>query len=295
MKAKVKTSGPLMDFMLATIGTASPNKVRKMIKQGRVTVNGKIITRPDHNLKVGESVELTKEKMAVKLKKTRKPDSPIDIIFEDDSIIAAVKPAGQLAAGKSSPKSPTLQFSLNTFLTIRDKQPIRTHCVQRLDRDLSGISIFAKNESILKKIKRDWDKSEKRYVALVQGSLADKEGQLTGWLERKRNHSLLLEKSKPTAVPIETGYKNLKTFRNYSLLELRPGTEEKHQMRLQLSQAGFPIVGDRKYGSTEDPFKRMALHLHYIVFTHPGTWKQMKLTTPYPSEFSRLGKNTGRL
>ncbi|MEM6725959.1 MAG: pseudouridine synthase [Bacteroidota bacterium] len=295
MKAKVKTKTSLQEFMLETIGTASPNKVRKMIKQGRVTVGGKIITRPDHEVKAGQLVELGKEKHALKLKKTRKPDKAPAIIFEDQLLIAVVKPAGRVVAGKSAPNRPTLQKDLITYLSMRDNRAVSLYSVQRLDRDVSGISIFAKSEDSLKKIKRNWQQAEKRYCALVHGSLADKDGMLAGWLERKRSHSVLHNKPKPNAEPVRTSYKNLKAFRNYSLLELRPETEEKHQMRLQLSQAGFPIVGDLKYGPNDDPFRRMALHLHFLQFIHPATWKPMKLTTPYPQEFSRLGKNTGRL
>ncbi|MEO1434639.1 MAG: RluA family pseudouridine synthase [Bacteroidota bacterium] len=295
MKAKVKQDGQLLEFMLETIGTASPNKIRKMIKQGRVTVSGKIITRPDHPVKPGQLVELGKERQAIKLKKAPKPDGAPEIVFEDKFLIAVVKPAGKLTAGKSAPNRPTLLKELSTWLSIRDNQAIRLHAVQRLDRAVSGISLFAKSEDALKKIKRNWQQAEKRYVALVHGSLADEKGVLAGWLERKRAHSVLQSKPNPNAEMVRTNYKNLKPFRNYTLIELRPETEEKHQMRLQLSQAGFPVVGDLKYGPSDDPLRRLALHLHFLEFIHPGTWKPMKLTTPYPSEFSRLGKNTGRL
>ncbi|MEM7103446.1 MAG: RluA family pseudouridine synthase [Bacteroidota bacterium] len=292
MKAKTKAPSSLFDFLKDTIGTASANRIRKMIKHGRVKVDGRIILRPDEKLRKGQTVEVTREKTSGKVKKAASQVFPHKVLFEDKYLVAIEKPAGLLASGKSAKGRPTFAQQVIQHFQFKKENPCQTYPVKRLERELSGIMIFAKSEKLKERLRRAWDNdTEIRYCALIEGRLREPEGTLKHFLQRKKFGVAFIGGKNARSEQAITVYKELKRFTAYSLVELRPKTSLKYQVRAQLAEVRHPIVGDKIYGTTENPIGRIALHLHHISLNHPITKKRLKITTPIPKQFIQFAKN----
>ena len=255
-----------------------------MIKSGQVTVNGKQITRPDAKLRKGQSVEISRKR---RTNSQAKPVSgkQIDILHQDESIIVAVKPAGVISAGKGSKKQRTFTDTLSNQIAIAEKEFQSIFPVKRLDKEVSGIMVFARSEKIHRIMRSNWKSYEKRYCTLVEGAPAEDNGSYSNFIKVKRSGGVMIMKSGRSQQKATTVFKVLKRFSIHTLIELRPETEIKHQLRIQLAKQRLPIVGDFKYGSRDNQFGRLALHLHFLKFIHPVSGKEIKITTAYPKQF----------
>ncbi|MCX5665517.1 MAG: RNA pseudouridine synthase, partial [Candidatus Omnitrophica bacterium] len=171
------------------------------------------------------------------------------------------------------------------------KSPKRIFIVHRLDRDTSGIVIFAKTEAAKNRLQDQWDKTEKKYLAVVYGKLPEKSGVITSYLAENAAHVVYSTKNQSIGKLSTTIYKVLKETRDFSVLEIDLVTGRKNQIRVHFAEKGHPVVGDLKYGKKDDLHKRMALHSLSISFLHPWNGRRMLLTTKVPAYFTGLVGN----
>jgi RluA family pseudouridine synthase len=211
------------------------------------------------------------------------------IIYEDKDLLVVNKPAGLLTMGTDKEKVHTLYYSLTDYVRKGSaKSRNRIFIVHRLDREVSGVVLFAKTEAAKYYLQDQWDATEKTYLAVVHGELEQKEGTITSYLTE--NSALVVHATRDTrnGKLSQTAYKVLRETRLYSLLEIRLLTGRKHQIRVHLADEGHPIVGDKKYGKADRDQKRMALHAVSISFTHPHNGRPMTFESKAPVHFNHL-------
>lgn len=217
----------------------------------------------------------------------------IKIVYEDRDILVIDKPPGLLTMGTDTDKENTAYNILTDYVRKGyPKSRNRIFIVHRLDRDTSGLLIFAKNDTAKLSLQGQWDKTEKKYLAVVYGKLPDKSGIITSYLAENNARMVYSTLNKSIGKLSTTAYKVLKENKGMSLLDVDLVTGRKNQIRVHLAEKGFPIVGDRKFGKKDDPHKRMALHSYSLSFEHPFSGKRLVFKTPFPGYFvSLIGSN----
>lgn len=200
------------------------------------------------------------------------------------------KPAGLLSVGTADDKTDTLFFRLNEYLQAHDPaHPERAFVVHRLDRETSGLVLFAKHDHVQRQLQKAWPKVEKVYLAIVEGRPDPTEGTITGYLtETTALHVFHNDHRTPGGRLAITHYRLLQTRGDYSLVEVRLQTGRKHQIRVHLAGLGCLVAGDRRYGSKEDPCHRLAPHAGTLAFDHPTSGERLRLHSPLPAAMSRL-------
>jgi len=216
----------------------------------------------------------------------------LEIIYEDEDILVADKPAGLLTIGTDNNKTGTAYFALTDY--VRKGNPRsrnRIFIVHRLDQLTSGVLVFAKNEQAKFRLQEQWKYTEKKYIAIVYGHFARKEGFISSYLAENRAFVVYSTDDPAKGRPAKTAYKVLKESWRFSLLEINLLTGRKNQIRVHMADKGHPVVGDRKYGKPKDAFRRLALHAKSISFKHPATGMQMTFESKVPNYFDELIKD----
>jgi len=281
MKFSVRKECTLFEFLQAG-ANASGTKIRKRIKHGDVRVNGRTVLRPDALVSPGQTVEISRPT----------PQAPFPVFYEDSCLIAVEKPSGLLSISTDRETSNTFYRAVNHYVQIRSQGKERIFIVHRLDREVSGVMLFAKSQAIQEAVQRNWSTTEKRYSALVEGHPPEKEGCIRSWLKENRIHKTYSGPEGPDAKYAITRYREHKRYPRHALLEIDIETGRKNQIRAHLSELGCPIVGDRKYGAAENPIHRLALHAFSLSFTHPVSGERVTVKSPVPRIFEELGRPT---
>lgn len=219
---------------------------KTLLKNGSVLVNNKIITKYDYMLKLNDEVTINKYNKAKDFK----------IIYEDNNIIVVDKPYNLLTI--SNGKEISLYNLVSEYVKKINKKN-KIFIVHRLDKDTSGLVVFAKNIKTKNYLQDNWNKVERRYKAIVSGITKDSDI-LKNYLKENKNHYVYVSKTGDLAI---TEYKKIKDINNNSLLDINIKTGKKNQIRVQLSNIGHPILGDRKYGINN--YKRLCLHAYKLV------------------------------
>jgi len=213
----------------------------------------------------------------------------LPVIYEDKDIIVVEKPSGLLTMGTERDKSRTAHSILNEYVRKGDpRSRNRVYIVHRLDRDTSGILIFAKSESAKTFLQGNWDSTDKHYLTIVHGSLTPKTGTISSYLAENSAFNVYSTPDQTAGKLSHTEYTVLKETKGFSLLDIHLLTGRKHQIRVQLSEKGHPVVGDKKYGRGNDSYGTLALHARSISFTHPVNGKRLTFETGIPDFFIRL-------
>jgi len=213
----------------------------------------------------------------------------LSVLYEDQEVIVIDKPVGLLTMGTERDKSHTAQAILNDYVRKGNaRSRNRVYIVHRLDRDTSGILIFAKSEQAKRYLQADWTNTEKRYLAIVYGRLTPTEGTISSYLVENSALTVYSTSDASKGKLSHTAYRTLKEAKGFSLLEIDLLTGRKHQIRVHLSEKGHPVVGDKKYGKKGDRIQSLALHAHSIAFTHPVTGERLSFETEVPEYFTRL-------
>lgn len=213
----------------------------------------------------------------------------LTILYEDRDIIVVEKPGGLLTIGTERDKSRTAHTILNEYVRKGDpRSRNRIYIVHRLDRDTSGILIFARSEAAKTFLQSHWQETEKRYLTIVYGSLTPKTGTISSYLAENGAFTVYSTPDQTAGKLSHTEYEILKEAKGFSLLEIHLLTGRKHQIRVHLSEKGHPVVGDRKYGKGNDPYGTLALHARSISFSHPVSGKRLSFETGIPDFFIRL-------
>ena len=276
---------PLLEYLLATVGE-SRSKVKATLQGRGIKVNGKCVTQFDFLLKPGMKVAVSQTKRNQAAFKSRY----VKLVYEDRWIVVVEKNVGilSMAAGHSS---------LNVKSVLDDyfhksRQKCRAHVVHRLDRDTSGLMVYAKDMETEQILEHNWHDIvyDRRYVAVVSGEMEQDNGTIANWL--KDNKAYVTYSS-----PVDNGGKyavthffTLDRTTDYSLVEYKLETGRKNQIRVHSADMGHPVCGDVKYGDGNDPLHRLCLHAFLLCFTHPVTHERMEFETPIPTQFRQLFK-----
>lgn len=282
----VENPDQLLPYLFASWPEAKRKQVRTWLKFQAVTVNGRPVSQFNHPLVRGDIVAIRADRFAIP--KTVLP-SGIKICFEDASIIVIDKPANLLSIATETEQEKTAYFQLTEYLRRGNEMSRdRVWIVHRLDRETSGLMVFAKSPQAKAALQTGWEKAVKRYEAVVEGKLKSESGVLASDLDEShplRVYSAPASESTRHAV---TQYRVLARREWRTLVELTLETGRRHQIRVQLADAGCPIVGDEKYGAKSDPAKRLGLHACGLRFPHPETGREMKFESPTPKDLLRL-------
>ncbi len=273
----------LIAFIMEKMHGMSRNRAKALISNRVVLVNNVITTHPLAELKPGDVVQLdrSKHKKSFHCKE-------LDIVFEDPYLFIIDKHPGLLSMSNNS-RQQTVQTVLNRYLEKGGGRNT-SHLVHRLDRDTSGLMVYAKDVQTQQSLINSWQQlvTDRRYLALVKGEFEQTRGRVQSWLTEDKKfitHSSPVDNGGKYAV---THYNVLASSNGYSLVECELETGRKNQIRVHMADLGHPVVGDRKYGSDEDPMRRLGLHAYMLCFTHPVTGKHMRFETPVPFCFEKL-------
>jgi len=213
----------------------------------------------------------------------------LSILYEDRDILVVDKISGLLTVSTQKVRDNTAYFLLNTYVRKgNQKSRNRVFIVHRLDRDTSGILIFAKNENAKRYLQEEWHGFTKKYYAVVQGKLPEKQGLITSYLAENSAHRVYSVSDPEKGKLAKTGYKVLRESKKYSLLEIDLHTGRKNQIRVHFSEKGCPVAGDKIYGEKEKGIKRLTLHAASITILHPHTKEKMTFETEIPVYFKSL-------
>ncbi len=215
----------------------------------------------------------------------------LSIIYEDYDIIVIDKIAGLLTMGTDREKEKTAYFILNDYVKKGNpRSRNRIFIVHRLDRDTSGLLVFAKNEKAKRYLQDNWENFDKKYFAVVHGILPEKEDTITSYLAENKCFRVYSVSNPNKGKLSRTGYRVIKEYEKYSLLEITLFTGRKNQIRVHLAEKGHPVVGDKVYGEKDKSVKRLALHSASLKILHPFTNKEMVFKTDLPPYFKTLVK-----
>lgn len=220
------------------------------------------------------------------MEKRKSKKKKLNILYEDKNMIAVEKSAGTLTIATQKKETNTLYHEVSDY--VKKQHPKnKVFIVHRLDKDTSGIVLFAKNEQTKKYLQEHWnDKTTvRKYIALVDGNMPKEKDTLISYLKETDTFLVYETNDQKHGKKAITHYKVLKKNKNYSLLEIEISTGRKNQIRVQLNGIGHPIVGDKKYGSKKDPFRRMMLHANYLSFKDQNTNKVIEIETKIPNYF----------
>ena len=215
-----------------------------------------------------------------------KKKDKLKILYEDKSIIVISKPSGLLTIGTNKEHNNTLYRKVSDYVKKQHKSN-KIFIVHRLDKDTSGIIVFAKTEQVKRILQRNWDKFKRKYVALVEGKVT-KGNTIKNYLAETKTLKTYITNDKKIGKLAITKYNPKKSNKEYSLLDIEILTGRKNQIRVHMESINHPIVGDKKYNSKKNPIRRMCLHATYLEFIHPLTNKRIIINDKYPEIFDRL-------
>lgn len=273
----------LLKYLFEQMSERSRNSVKSILSRGQVVVNERMTKQFDEPLYPGDIVQI-KDRVVpadIKLKGVR-------ILHEDDDLMVIEKDAGLLTIATDSEKEQTVYRQLTEYL--RKTQPKRKlFVVHRLDRDTSGLLIFAKNKETQQTLQNTWSESlkERTYLALVAGKV-EKDATITSWLTEGKTHFVHSSPVDNGGKKAITHYKVAKTSRDMSLLEVNLETGRKNQIRVHMQDIGHPVIGDKKYGSKLNPIRRLGLHAYALTFVHPKSGKTVRFESEIPPLFLKM-------
>jgi 23S rRNA pseudouridine1911/1915/1917 synthase len=282
VKAVVSVSGSLLDALQVLVPGASKRTLRQMLEQGRITVDGQVCVVASRQIASGAVLEIGVRRTPIKL------PNGLNILFEDDDIIVIRKPPGLLTVATIDEKDQTVYAYLRTYLKERHPRH-KLFIVHRLDKFASGVLVFAKSEKVQSILQGIFSRHEiqRKYWAIVEGTVEKNHGTIQSYLAQDRAFRMHSTDNETEGKAAVTHFCVLRRVQNFSVLEVTLETGRKNQIRAHLSEIGHPIVGDRAYGSTRDPLKRLGLHAFQLGFNHPTHGKAMLFQTEPPPEFLR--------
>ena len=280
----VQDERPLLEWLLANLGQ-SRSKVKAILQGRGIKVNGKVVTQFDYPLTNGMKIAVSQTKRNDQFKSRY-----VKIVYEDQYLVVIEKNIGilSMAAGH---KSLNVKSVLDDYFQ-KTRQGCRAHVVHRLDRDTSGLMVYAKDMQTEQILEHEWHQIvyDRRYVAVVSGEMEQDQGTIASWL--KDNSAYVTYSS-----PVDNGgkyavthYFTLDRTTDHSLVEYKLETGSKNQIRVHSADIGHPVCGDIKYGNGDDPIHRLCLHAFLLCFYHPITHERMEFETPVPSQFKSIMK-----
>lgn len=281
----VNAEARLLEWLIGNAGK-SRSKIKATLQGRGIKVDGKIVTQFDFLLKPGMKVSVSQTKSNNQFFKSRY----VNIVYEDRYLVVVEKNVGilSMAAGHSSLN---VKSVLDDYFR-KSHQKCHAHVVHRLDRDTSGLMVYAKDINTEQILEHEWHDIvyDRRYVAVVSGEMEDDGGTVANWLKDNKacvTYSSPVDNGGKYAV---THFHTLDRTTEYSLVEYYLETGRKNQIRVHSADMGHPVCGDPKYGNGDDPIHRLCLHAYRLCFYHPITHERMEFESRIPAQFRRLFK-----
>ena len=287
---KVNRSDELLEFLLRKCNT-SRNNVKSLLTNNQVLVNGSVVSQYNFVLAKDDEVKIAKNPVqgVKKAAQSRKsvgvlPKLPFKIIYEDEDFIAVDKPVGLLAVESDKERECAFGYVL-AYLQAKNKG-LRPFVLHRIDKETSGVLVFAKNVKVHSMLKLKWNEYVKlrEYYAVAEGGFEKKSDTLVVYLKENKNN-LVYATNDPSGQRAVTKYSVVRENAEFSLLRVEIETGRKNQIRVQLKEIGHSVVGDEKYGFTKNPLGRLGLHASKLIFEHPVSGEEIVIGADVPTAF----------
>ncbi len=282
----IQTPAELLPFVTENLPEIKRTRLKQMLAHNQIAVNGNPVSQFNHPLQPGDtvSVNFTREFQVFYNRRLK-------IVYEDDDILVVNKGYGLLSMGNDKVKDGTAYSILKDYLKRKDPRN-KIFIIHRLDRDTSGLMMFAKNEKAKEAMQHNWNNMvlNRKYVTVVEGDVEEPHGVVRSYLGETSQFEVFSTDDPSQGKLAVTRWTRLKEGSEYSLLEVELDTGRKNQIRVHMKDIGHPISGDRKYGAEASPIHRLALHARTLRFIHPVTRREMLFETPVPSSFIRLAR-----
>ena len=278
---------PLLAFVMQAIDGISRNKAKAILAGNGVRVNGQIASQHDLPLRAGQRVEISKRKPRAVLQ-----NRFVRLVYEDKHLLVIDKQPGILSMATEH-HAFCVKTVLDDYLQ-KSHSKCTAHVVHRLDRDTSGLMVFAKTMEAEQILEEHWHQivSDRRYVAVVSGRMDKKSGSVESWLKDNKAFFTYSSHQPGDGKYALTHYKVLRVDQAHTMVELRLETGRKNQIRVHMQDLGHPVCGDPKYGGHEDdPCHRLCLHAFRLHFQHPITGEHLRFDTPTPQAFKDVFKH----
>ncbi len=270
----------LLDTLATLFPDSSRTTLRQLLQHGRVRVNGEVEKDAKREIAEDEEVDVSQKAVNIALPST------LGLLYEDADLLVVLKSAGLLTVATEREKATTAQAHLNAYL--KQKGEGRVHVVHRLDRETSGVLVFAKNLETRDRLKDKFAAHDvdRVYVAIVEGYVDPIRGTIESHLRERRDLKMVsADESHPEAKRAVTHYRTIARAHDCSVLEITLETGRKNQIRAHLSEKGHPVVGDTMYGAKTNPLGRLGLHAKLLGFVHPTSGKKLSFTAALPKAF----------
>lgn len=281
---KVTEHTELLKFLIINLPSKSRNNIKTLLSNKQVFVDGKPIKQFNHPLVSGQKVEIRWSRVAPE-KKYR----GITIIYEDRDIIVIDKHSGLLSIPTDHEKSKTAFSMVGNYLQNKGQED-KLFVVQRLDKDVSGLMVFARSEKVQHLLQSRWQDiiSKMVYLAVVENTPEKLEGTIISFLKESKSLLVYSSQNPKDGAKAITHYQVIKSGKSNALLKIRLETSRKNQLRVHMREIGHPVIGDKKYGATSSPIGRLGLHAWGLAFKHPVNNEPLQFETPIPRKFLRL-------
>ena len=279
----VREETTLLEFLMKEFHGISRNKAKDILAGHGISVDKRATTRYDEPLKPGMVVRVSKHKQNNTLL-----NRYVKIVYEDKDLVVIEKNVGILSMPATAKQYSAKQV-LDEYFAKRHFK-CTAHTVHRLDRDTSGLMMYAKNIDIAKTLEEHWHELvfDRRYVAVLEGRMEQEGGTVQSWLKDNKAYVTYSSPTDNGGKLAITHYHTLHATDSLSLVEMKLETGRKNQIRVHMQDLGHPVLGDHKYGSGRDPIGRLCLHAYRLDFYHPRTGELMNFETPIPRDFVRL-------
>lgn len=281
---KVSETTELMKFLIEKFPEKSRNTIKSILAHKQVSVGDMVTTKFNFPLKRGQVVYINKKKAEEKPR-----FRGLKIVFEDSDLIVIEKSSGLLSMASDTEKSKTAYNILSEYVKRFDPKNL-IFIVHRLDRDTSGLMMFAKSKRVQEAMQEAWKEAivERSYVVVVEGTVEQTEGTITSWLKENKAMVMFSSQTPDDGQKAVTHYKVLKAEKQFSLLDVKLETGRKNQIRVHMKDLGYPVTGDKKYGAKLNPIGQMGLHARVLAFKHPVSGKSYRFDTPIPGKFLKV-------
>ena len=282
---KADRDSELLLFLIENKVRKSRSAIKSLLAHKQIRVNNRVVSLHNHGLKPGDIVTVHKNDQTRNLKKLK----GLTIIYEDEYLIVVDKEHGLLSIATDREKRETAYSIISEYLKVKDRNA-RVFVLHRLDRETSGLMMYAKSTDIQENLQKNWDKliNTRSYIAVVEGNPEPSEGTITSWLTEDKNYVMHSSKFDNGGQKSITHYKTIRSTQRFSMLSLDLETGRKNQIRVHMKHIGHPIVGDKKYGSKINPIKRIALHAYELYFTHPVSQEILEFKSHVPKKMQLL-------
>ncbi len=280
MKLVVEKEGELLDYLYNHLDMPK-KRIKQYLTHGSIYLNNNKTTKYNEKVVPGMNIVITTDK-------TSNKKLPFDILFEDNHIVVVNKPSGLLTIATAKEKEKTLYHMVREYIVGKDKKG-KIFIVHRLDKDTSGIVIFAKDEKTKNQLQEHWNEyvSLREYVAVVHGEVKKDSDKIVQYLKETKTNLVYPARDGKEAI---TNYEVLKRTKDYSLLKIEIETGRKNQIRVAMATINHPIVGDKKYSKEKETENRLYLHANRLKLYYPELKKEILFETQTPGEFKRIMK-----